>query len=118
MPSGSVGTSPLTKLTYKLLCAGEVEEFDEAEVVSADQVEPGVRHARAVHVRFLRVPRPNAQNLVAKDTGTGSGCVTLVPATLAGAAEAHLVQVAQVILSITLCSATTFPEGTSYTCRP
>lgn len=117
MPSLSVGTSPAPRLTYKLLCAGEVEEFDEAEVVPADQAEPGVRNAGAVHVCFLRVPGPNAQNLVAKDTGTGSRFVTLVPATSAGAAEAHLVQVAQVILSITLCSVTSFPEGTSYTCR-
>lgn len=62
-------TTGSRKLTYKLLGAGEVEEFDEAEVVSADQVEAGVRHTGTVHVGLLCVPRPNAQNLVAKDTG-------------------------------------------------
>lgn len=38
----SSGRSVLKKLTYKLLCAGEVEEFDEAKVVSADKVEASV----------------------------------------------------------------------------
>lgn len=34
-----------------------------------------------------------------------------------GGGGAHLVQVAQVILSASACSLTSFPEGTSNTCR-
>lgn len=38
----SPGRLALQKLTYKLLCAGKVEEFDEAKVISTDEVEASV----------------------------------------------------------------------------
>lgn len=55
------------KLTYKFLQAGEVEELHETKIISGDHVQPGVRNTGAVHVCFLRVTRPDAQNLVTQN---------------------------------------------------
>lgn len=56
------------RLTYKFLSAGEVEELDEAKVVSGHQTEASVRNTGAVHVCFLSISGPHAENLVTQDT--------------------------------------------------
>lgn len=53
--------------TYKLFSTGEIEELDEAEVVSGHRVEAGVRDAGTVDVGLLGVTRPNAEDLVPHD---------------------------------------------------
>lgn len=53
--------------THKLLCAGEVEQFDQSKVVAGDDVQAAVRHTRAAHVSFVGVSRPNPQNFVSQD---------------------------------------------------
>lgn len=53
--------------THKLLCAGEVKEFDQSEVVPADNVQSGVRHAGADHVSFVGIPGPNSQNFLSQN---------------------------------------------------
>lgn len=56
------------ELTYKFLRAGEVEELHETKIISGDHVQPGVRNTGAVHICFLCVTRPDAQNLVTQNT--------------------------------------------------
>lgn len=55
--------------THKLLCAGEVKQFDQSKVIPADYVQAGVRHTRTDHVSFVGVPRPNSQNFIAQNAG-------------------------------------------------
>lgn len=57
----------LVTCTHKLLRTRELEELDEAEVVSARQVQAGVGNAHTVHVGLVGVTGPNAEDLVAKD---------------------------------------------------
>lgn len=56
----------------KLLSAGEVEEFDQSEVVARGDVEAGMRHTCTVDVGFVCVSRPNPQNFISQNTGPGS----------------------------------------------
>lgn len=54
-------------MTHKLLCAGEVEQFHEAEVVTRDDVEAGVRHARTADLCFVGISWPNPQHFISQD---------------------------------------------------
>lgn len=56
------------ELTYKFLRAREVEELHKTKIISGDHVQPGVRNTGAVHICFLCVTRPDAQNLVTQNT--------------------------------------------------
>lgn len=66
------------KVTYKFLRAGEVEELDEAEVVSGHQVEAGMRHTSTVHVGLLGVARPNTENLITENAAQNNNKHTTV----------------------------------------
>lgn len=59
-----------TLSSYKFLCAGKVEEFDETKIISGDHVEPGVRDTGTVDIGLLRITRPDTQNLIAENTDT------------------------------------------------
>lgn len=54
-------------VTHKLLCAGEVEQFDQSKVVAGDNVQAGVRHTRAVDFSFVCVSRPYSQHFISQD---------------------------------------------------
>lgn len=54
-------------VTHKFLCAGEVEQFDESEVVAGGNVQAGVRHTRTVHFSFVSISRPNPQNFISQN---------------------------------------------------
>lgn len=56
-------------LTHIFFSAGEVEELDEAEVVSSHQAEASVGNTGAVHIGLIGISRPNAQNFVPEDAG-------------------------------------------------
>lgn len=55
--------------TYKFFCAWEVEELDEAEVVSRGDVESGVRDRRTDDVGLLGIAWPHPHHLIAKHAG-------------------------------------------------
>lgn len=54
-------------VTHKFLCAGEVEQFDESEVVAGGNVQAGVRHTCTVHFSFVSISRPNPQNFISQN---------------------------------------------------
>lgn len=130
--------------THKLLRAGEVEQFHEAEVVARDDVEAGERHTRTADLCFVGISWPNPQDFISQDAegekrpgvilllfdGHTSGSSAFknkqsrpetqtfqVSDVFVVTLACYLVQVAQVILSMASWSLTSFPEGTSNTCR-
>lgn len=54
--------------THKLFCAGEVKEFDQAEVVAGHDVQATVRHTGTADFCFVSISGPNPQNLISQDT--------------------------------------------------
>ena len=54
-------------VTHKFLCAGEVEQFDESEVVAGGNVQAGVRHTRTVDFSFVSISWPNPQNFISQN---------------------------------------------------
>lgn len=60
--------------THEFLCARKVKELHQPEVISRDDVEARVGHARAVNVSLVCVPRPDADDLVSQDAVPGDRC--------------------------------------------
>ncbi len=55
------------RVTHKLLCAGEVKQFDQSKVVASGNVQAGVRHTCTVDFSFVSVSGPNPQNFISQD---------------------------------------------------
>jgi len=55
-------------MTYVFVCSREVKKFNQSKVITSHQCAAGMGEVSAVHVSFIRVGRPDANNLVTQYT--------------------------------------------------